>query len=183
MTPLTTYFYIHSMSNQKNNNVADMKPSAVVINNNSNGKNPMLVPLVAKLAANATPPMKFEHPVDAKIAKLQRKLVQAKIELSKIRSHTIFQLLEDRRQLRIQLVHSRTEKQLQYQALLKEHEEILGEVRAECHRKCRMMENELHQLKETESRLNSEVRRLKEMLVISQNNTCNDDMKFREDGS
>ena len=75
MTPLTTCHYIHSMSDRKNNNVADMKPSAVVINNNSNGKNPTLAPQVAKLAANATPPMKFEHPVDAKIAKLQRKLL------------------------------------------------------------------------------------------------------------
>lgn len=111
------------------------------------------------------------------IAKLQRKLVQAQIELSKIRCHTIFQLLEERRQLRIQLVHSRTEKQLQYQALLKEHEEILGEVRAECHRKCRMLEHELHQRKEAESKLNSEVRRLKEKLMISQNNTCNNDVR------
>ena len=111
------------------------------------------------------------------IAKLQRKLVEAKIKLSKIRCHTIFQLLEDRRQLRIQLVHSRAEKQLQYQALVKEHEDILGEVRAECHRKCRMLEHELLQRKAAEAKLNCEIRRLKEKLVISQNNTCNEDVR------
>ena len=38
----------------------------------------------------------------------------------------------------------------------------------------------MHQRKETESKLNSEVRRLKEMLVIYQNNTSNHDMRDEE---
>lgn len=79
------------------------------------------------------------------IQKLQRKLLQSQLNETKIRSHWIFKLLEDRRQLNIQLVHSKADKQLQYQALLEEHEGIVEEIRREHNVKCAALEQELLQ--------------------------------------
>jgi len=86
----------------------------------------------------------------ATIAKLQRKLLNARIDESKVRSHWIYKLLEDRRQLNIKLVQSRAERQLQYQALVKEHEEIVKEMQAEYDVKYDVLRQELQRQRVSE---------------------------------